>query len=485
MNPNTRRRQPLPLWTAAEAALATQGAATGDWAAKGVSIDTRTLKPGDLFVAIRGVAADGHTYAAQALQKGAAAVVVDRGFAAIPGDAPCLRVADTTQALEALGRAARARSKARVVAVTGSVGKTGTKDALFSVLDRHGQAHATQGNLNNHWGLPLTLARLPREADFAVLEMGMNHAGEITPLSMMGRPHVALITTVEQVHSEFFSSIEKIADAKAEIFAGIEAPGWAVLNRDNRMFDRLSAAARAANVGGILSFGAGEGADVRLVDARPDARGTSVIADIAGERHHYRVGVPGRHWVMNTLGVLGVCRVLGLDMELSTAMLARLTPPKGRGDRVEVHLAGGLLTLIDETYNASPAAMAAAIDVLGMSEPGANGRRIAVLGDMLELGEGAAAAHRGLAKLLASRRIDLVFTAGPNMGLLFEDLPREMRGGHAESSDKLAPMTAAAARAGDTVLVKGSYGMRMGKVLDALMAKRDGNGGHGKAANGE
>jgi len=485
MNPDTRRRQPLPLWTAAEAAMATQGTAAGDWNAKGVSIDTRTLKPGDLFVAIRGVSADGHAFAAQALEKGAAAVVVDRNFTAIPAEAPSLRVADTTQALEALGRAARARSRARIIAVTGSVGKTGSKDALHAVLDRHGRSHATQGNLNNHWGLPLTLARLPREAEFAVLEMGMNHAGEITPLSLMGRPHVALITAIEQAHSEFFSSIEEIADAKAEIFAGIEAPGWAVLNRDNPMFDRLSAAARAANVGGVLSFGTKEGADVRLLDSRPDARGTSVIADIAGEEHHYRVGVPGRHWVMNTLGVLGVCRVLGLDLDLSTAMLARLTAPKGRGDSIEVPLHGGLLTLIDETYNASPAAMTAAIDVLAMSEPGAKGRRIAILGDMLELGEGTPAAHKALARPLMARGIDLVFTAGPNMGLLFEELPREMRGGHAENSDKLAPIAAAAARAGDVVLIKGSYGSRMGKVLDALMARQNGNGGHGKTANGE
>jgi UDP-N-acetylmuramoyl-tripeptide--D-alanyl-D-alanine ligase len=480
------KKAPFVLWNAGAAAAATEGDAVGEWQATGVSIDTRTLEPGDLFVAIQGVASDGHDYAKPALDKGAAGVVVRRGFDGVPGDAPGVRVDDTTQALEALGRVSRDRSKAKICAVTGSVGKTGSKDALALILGRLGEVHASKGNLNNHWGLPLSLARMPLEADYAVLEMGMNHPGEIRPLSRMARPHVALITTVELVHSEYFQSIEEIADAKAEIFDGLVEGGTAVLYRDNPMFERLSAAAEKAGAGAILSFGEHDGANFRVTETRADALGTCVQADLMGEKVTYRVGVPGRHWVINTLGVLAAAKAMGADLDVATAMLARLSPPKGRGDRTIVPVGDGELTLIDESYNASPVAVAAAIDVLAAGEPGPGGRRIAVLGDMLELGEQSDDLHRALAKPLAARHIDAVFTAGPGMGKLFDDLPREMRGGHAESSDKLAPLVTSAVRAGDVVLVKGSFGSRMGKVVDALRALGNGhgNGGHGRAANG-
>ncbi|PIW30777.1 MAG: UDP-N-acetylmuramoylalanyl-D-glutamyl-2, 6-diaminopimelate--D-alanyl-D-alanine ligase [Rhodospirillales bacterium CG15_BIG_FIL_POST_REV_8_21_14_020_66_15] len=483
------KKTPFVLWNAAAAAAATEGDATGEWRATGVSIDTRTLVPGDLFVAIRGVASDGHDFAKAALEKGAAGVVVRRGFAGVPDDAPGVRVDDTLQALEALGRTARDRSRAKICAVTGSVGKTGSKEALALILERQGVMHASQGNLNNHWGLPLSLARMPVEAQFGVFEMGMNHPGEIRPLSQMARPHVALITTVELVHSEYFQSVEEIADAKAEIFDGLVEGGTAVLNRDNPMFDRLSAAARRAGAGEVVSFGKHAEADVRVIETRPDAVGTSVLADVSGAEMKYRVGVPGRHWVINTLGVLAAAKAMGADMDVAAAMLARIAPPKGRGNRLVIPFEEGELTVIDESYNASPVAVAAAIEVLGMSEPGAGGRRIAVLGDMLELGEKSDDLHRSLAGPLTARNVDAVFTAGSGMGGLFDDLPRAMRGGHAVTSDKLAPLVASAVRPGDVVLVKGSYGSRMGVVVDALTAlgrsHERPNGGRGRAVNGE
>ncbi|MEQ8227876.1 MAG: UDP-N-acetylmuramoylalanyl-D-glutamyl-2,6-diaminopimelate--D-alanyl-D-alanine ligase [Rhodospirillales bacterium] len=481
------KKAPFVLWNAGAAAAATEGRPVGEWQATGVSIDTRTLQPGDLFVAIRGVASDGHDHAAQALEKGAAGVVVTHGFDGVSADAPGLRVDDTTQALEGLGRAARDRSKAKICAVTGSVGKTGSKDALATILARLGEVHASQGNLNNHWGLPLSLARMPLEATHGVLELGMNHPGEIRPLSQMAKPHVALITTVELVHSEYFNAIEDIADAKAEIFDGLLPGGTAVLNRDNPMFDRLAAAARAAGAETVLSFGRHEKADMRLTDMRADPVGTCVQADLAGTKYTYRVGVPGIHWVVNTLGVLGAAMALRADMDVATAMLGRLSPPKGRGNQTHISIDGGEFTLIDESYNASPVAVTAAIDVLAMSAPALGGRRIAVLGDMLELGEQSDDLHRALASPLIARNIDAVFTAGPGMENLFEALPREMRGGHADTSDKLATLVASSVRAGDVVLVKGSFGARMGAVVDALMALGDhqGNGGHGHAMAGE
>lgn len=475
---------PYVIWNAHAAAGAAGGKPVGEWNATGVSIDTRTLKPGDLFIAIQGVAMDGHAFAARALEKGAAAVVVIDTSDAVPAGAPAVRVVDTMAALEGLARAARDRSRAQIVAVTGSVGKTGTKDTLAGIFSRLGICHASEGNLNNHWGLPLTLARMPAEASFAVLEMGMNHPGEIRPLSKMARPHVALITAIELVHSEFFSSVEEIADAKAEIFEGLEPDGTAVLNHDNPMYDRLASTARAFGVGNIVSFGRDPAADVRLTDLQTDGSGSDVQACVFGTDVAYRVAVPGTHWAMNTLGVLAVAATMELDLDAATETFARLTPPKGRGSRIELSIPGGALTLIDESYNASPVAVAAAIDVLGMTTPGDGGRRIAVLGDMLELGDQAQAMHSALAEPLLENEIDTVFTAGPTMASLFDALPRGRRGGHAETSDHLAPFVTAAVKPGDVVLVKGSFGSRMGVVIDALKALADAENTPIQAVNG-
>jgi len=455
-----------PLWSSAEAAAATGAIPSGAaWTASGVSIDSRTVQPGDLFIALEGSHHDGHDHVAQALAAGAAGALVHRLPEGLAPDAPLLQVTDTMAALQDLGVASRARSDARIVAITGSVGKTGTKEMLRLVLSRQGETHASAGNFNNHWGVPLSLARLPREARFAVFELGMNHAGELTPLTRMVRPHVAAITTVEAVHMEFFASTEAIADAKAEIFAGLEAGGTAILPRDNRHYPRLAEAAKAALV---WSFGSHIDATARLLDCGVDPSSTAVFALLGDHAVSYRIGVSGLHWAMNSLAVLLIVKALGGDCAAAAQALAGMAAPKGRGERRGFAVAGGSAELIDESYNASPVSMRAAIATLASAEPAKGARRIAVLGDMLELGEGAAALHRGLAETLENWGIDLVFTAGPLMAHLHGVLPPSRRGGHAETSEALAPLVAQAVRPGDVVMVKGSAGSRMGRVVQTL-----------------
>jgi UDP-N-acetylmuramoyl-tripeptide--D-alanyl-D-alanine ligase len=464
--------RPRVLWTASEAAAAASAAAAGrrDWAATGVAIDSRAVAAGDLFVAIRGPRHDGHEFVIEALARGAAAAVVARRPQGLPGEAPLLLVGDTLAALEGLGRAARARARACVAGVTGSVGKTGTKEALRHALSGQGRVAASEGGLNNHWGLPLSLARMPEDADFGVFEMGMNHTGELEPLSRMARPHVAVVTTVDAVHSAHFASVEAIADAKAEIFAGLEADGAAVLNRDNPHFARLAARARARGIGRIYGFGAAADAEVRLVEAGSDGDGSLVRARALGRDIRYRVGVPGAHWVANSLAVLAAVAALGADVERAAAAMAGITVPKGRGQRHRVALPSGAFVVVDESYNASPVAVRAALSTLALAPTGAGGRRIAVLGDMLELGLETADRHRELADVLADRGIDLVFAAGASMLHMWHALPAAVRGGHAETSQKLAPLVAGAVKAGDVVTVKGSAGTRMGVVVEALLA---------------
>jgi len=466
---NASALSPSPLWTAAEVLAATGGRGHEGWTAAGVSIDSRTVAPGELFVAIRGERLDGHDFVGIALARGAAAAIVAHSVPNVPAAACLVWVEDTLEALRALARAARARTAARVVAVTGSVGKTGTKEALRLALAAQGRTHASAGSLNNHWGLPLSLARLPREARFAVLEMGMNHAGEIAPLSLLARPHVALITTIEPVHLEFFASVEAIADAKCEIFAGMDEDGVAVLNRDNAQFERCAAAARARGLRRVIGFGAHPRAEVRLLDAALDAEGSTVQADVEGRVLTFRLGAPGRHIVQNALGVLGAVEAAGGDLEAAAAALAALAPPAGRGQRRTIALPGGsTATLIDESYNASPPAMRAAFAVLAACRPGPGGRRLLALGDMRELGEAGPMLHAGLAPSIEEAGIDAVFTCGPLMQHLHEALPEPMRGAHAPDSAALAPLLAAALRPGDIVTVKGSLGSRMALVVQAL-----------------
>ena len=470
-----------PLWTARDAVTATGGTATGDWSATGVSIDTRTLAPGDLFVALRGPSFDGHRFAADALSKGAAAVMIDHVPDDLPTNAATLRVEDTQQGLEALGAAGRARTRARVLAITGSVGKTGTKDALRHALDRQGKTHASAASLNNHWGVPLSLARMPRDAAYAVFELGMNHAGEISGLVRQVRPHAALITTIAPAHLGNFDTEEDIADAKAEILEGIVDGGTAVLNRDNRHFARLARAARDQRVGHIATFGQDPEAGVRLLDADCHADASDVHALVHGLEIAFRIALPGRHWVVNALSVLAMVHAADADVAQAADSLAGLAPAAGRGARRAIRLADGTFELIDDSYNANPTSMAAAFDVLGRAALGADGRRIAALGDMLELGVHSADMHARLAEPIRQAGIDQVFTCGPEMAVLYAALPEQLRGGHAAASRPLAELVATSVRAGDVVLVKGSAGARMGQIVAALNAlgRADGNSGQG------
>jgi UDP-N-acetylmuramoyl-tripeptide--D-alanyl-D-alanine ligase len=435
----------------------------------GLSIDTRTIRPGEAFFAIQGENRDGHDFVQAALKAGAGlAVVAESKRDAMPPGAPLLIVPDVLSALNDLARASRARSHARIVAVTGSVGKTGTKEALRLLLGRQGETHASAASYNNHWGVPLSLALMPRSAAYGVFEIGMNHAGEITPLTRLARPHVALVTTIAPVHLEFFGSLDAIADAKAEIFSGVEPGGAAVINADVAQFTRLRDAARAAGIAEIVSFGEREGADAQLIKVSLQAETSTVQARILGTDVTYKLGAPGRHVVANSLGVLAAAKLLGVDLALAALALAGLRPPAGRGERVTLDVPGGSVLLIDESYNANPTSMAAALALLGQVPARRLGRRIAVLGDMLELGPEGAKLHAALSASVRASAVDLVFCAGPLMKSLWDALPSEHRGGYAETAAALEPLVLGAIQHDDAVMVKGSLGSRMGPIVKAL-----------------
>ncbi len=469
-----------PLWTLAEVMAATggalQGVAVPELALTGVSIDSRTLRPGDLFVAIRGERHDGHAFIASAFEQGARLALVEAGHAAEQearqGHGPLLVVPDTLKALEALGRAARARSRAHIIAVTGSVGKTGSKEMLRLALAPSGAVHASEKSYNNHWGVPLTLARLPREARFGVFEVGMNHPGEITPLSQMIRPHTGIITTVAPVHLGFFASVEEIARAKAELFAGMDAQAVAVLNADNAHFELLRTAARSAGVGRCISFGAAEGADFRLTHVALDMDGSQVRAHLAGRAVDFRLGAPGRHIAINALAVLAAVSCAGADLDAAVAALAEARPPEGRGVRQEIAVpGGGRILLIDESYNANPASMAAALASLQTIPRRLYPRRIAVLGDMLELGEDSPRLHAELAAPVEAGGIDRLFACGPHMRELYDTLPEKCKGAYAPGPDDLEDAVISSIKAGDVVMVKGSLGSRMGRIVEAIRGR--------------
>ncbi|MCS6921911.1 MAG: UDP-N-acetylmuramoylalanyl-D-glutamyl-2,6-diaminopimelate--D-alanyl-D-alanine ligase [Elioraea sp.] len=452
------------LWTSAEIADAVGGRAAAPFVASGVSIDSRTLARGELFVALKGTR-DGHDFVADALRKGAAGALVSRDPAEVAGDPRLIRVEDTLAALTALGRAGRARARATLIAVTGSVGKTGTKEALRHVLARQGGCHAAAASHNNAIGVPLTLARLPREVPYAAVEIGMNRPGEIAPLARLAAPHVAIITTVEAVHIAFFPHEEAIADEKASIMQGVIEGGAVVLNRDNRHFARLLSYAQHLGVARILTFGADPRADVRLLDWRPEGFGGRARASLLGQEIAFRLAAPGRHAAHNALAVLAAVFAAGADPFRAAEDLADLPPAAGRGQRLAIRLGDGEAILIDDSYNASPPSMRAAFAVLADALAA---RRVAVLGDMLELGERAEDEHRALAQAAAEARIDLVFCCGPLMRHLYEALPMRMRGAHAADSDALLPLLQGALQPGDVILVKGSLGSRMGRIVEAL-----------------
>lgn len=461
------------LWTGEElaAALGTGRPGPQPAAVTGISIDTRTLQPGDLFFAIRGER-DGHAFVPGALAAGAAAAVVEEGRAGdFAGLGPLYPTPDVLAALARLAEASRARSTARIVAVTGSVGKTGTKEALRAVLAGQGVTHASAASYNNHLGVPLTLARMPGDAAYGVFEIGMNHAGEITPLTAMVRPHVALVTAVEPVHLENLGSIEAIADAKGEVFSGLERGGTAVLIRDTPHYERLLRHARASAAQRFVTFGEHDSADVRLARlvSKPDL--SIVEAIVHGTPVTYRLGSPGRHVAMNSLGVLASAVALGADLALTCLAMPAVTPPAGRGQQVRLQAPGGDIILFDESYNANPASMRAALSVLGQAPVGLRGRRIAVLGDMLELGPDAARLHADLASAVEENRIDLVFAAGPLMKNLWQAIPLARHGAYAPSAAELESHVVGALRAGDVVTVKGSNGSRTGRIVAALQAR--------------
>ena len=463
-----------PLWTADNMATAMRAERSGRLSQDitGISIDSRSIKPDEAFFAIKGDIHDGHGFVATAITNHAGvAVVSSEKRGEMPADAPLLIVPDVLDGLRDLARAARARSPAKIIAVTGSVGKTSTKEALLRALARDGETHASTASFNNHWGVPLSLARLPASAQYGIFEIGMNHAGEITPLVKMVRPHVAIITTIAPVHLEFFESVEHIADAKAEIFLGVEPGGTVVLNRDNPQFARLAKHAETANIANVVSFGEHKSADARLLKLALQPDSSTVDADILGDRVTYKLGAPGKHLVMNSLAVLAAVKLAGADLALAALALADLTAAAGRGTRIALELPGGDALLIDESYNANPTSMRAALALLGQAEVGKHGRRIAVLGDMLELGGAAEELHRGLAAAIKDNGVDLVYCAGPMMEVLWQALPSERRGGYAKTAAALEPDVVAAIRGGDAVMIKGSAGSKMAPIVKSLATR--------------
>ncbi|NSX54735.1 UDP-N-acetylmuramoyl-tripeptide--D-alanyl-D-alanine ligase [Parasulfitobacter algicola] len=465
----------MTLWTSADAQAATGGQSTHDWTATGVSIDTRTLQPGDLFVALKDIR-DGHDFVAQALEKGAAAALVSHRPDAVSDDAPLLIVDNVLDGLTALGIAARDRTSAGVVGITGSVGKTSTKEMLRDVLSAQGMTHAAEASYNNHWGVPLTLARMPVDTKYAVIEIGMNHPGEIGPLSRMTRPHVALITTVAAAHLEAFDSIEGISREKAAIIDGLVPGGTAILNADIDTASILQSKAAKREAKQIL-FGH-MGADFRLNTIKMTGDATVIQVEIHGEPLVFKLSSAGRHFAMNAVAVLAAVQALGADIARAALDITTWQPPAGRGRRERLVLDDidddAVVDLIDDAYNANPTSITAALEVLAAAIPidnvgrVAKGRRIAILGDMLELGEDEMKLHRAIADDPSLPAIHRIHCVGPRMQHLWQALPSEKRGNWVETATELAEKAHSLVDPGDVVLVKGSKGSQVSRVVDAL-----------------
>jgi UDP-N-acetylmuramoyl-tripeptide--D-alanyl-D-alanine ligase len=450
------------LWTSDEIAAAVGGTAHGAFEAAGVAFDSREVEPGHLFVALKGEATDGHLFLDRAFQSGAAGAVVSEEIAQ-----PHVRVADTAAALNALARAARGRTAARICGVTGSAGKTGTKEALYAALDRAapGRAHRSVKSYNNHVGVPLSLARMPREARFGVFEMGMNHEGELSQLTRLVRPNVAIVTAIASAHRAFFESEEAIADAKGEIFQGLEEGGIALVPHDSPYRNRLAAAARPY-ASKVLSFGLGEGADIRARDVVPSGSGSLVTATLPGAELTFTISQPGEHWVSNALAVIGAVEALGGDLAQAGLALADLPGIKGRGERHRIALGGGEALLIDESYNANPASMAATLKTFGALS--VSGRRIAVLGGMRELGESSDSFHAGLAGPVEGAGIGLAILVGEEMEALAKALGAKVEMAHVPDTATAIELTRREARPGDAILVKGSNSIGLAALVEAL-----------------
>ena len=449
------------LWTSAEIAAATDGQASATFSVTGVAFDSREVGPGDLFIALPGETTDGHRFVDQAFASGAGGAITARKV-----DHPHVLVADTAAALNALGAASRARTQAKIIGVTGSVGKTGTKEALFHALDRSapGHAHRSLKSYNNHVGVPLSLSRMPRDTRYGIFEMGMNHAGELTELAKMVRPNVAIITAIAPAHKAFFDTVEAIADAKAEIFAGLEPGGTAIIPYDSPYAGRLRKAAER-HAWRTVTFGLGEGADVRAVDmVRAASGGTLVTVKLPRAEICLTIGQPGEHWVSNALAVLAAVEAVGGDLAAAGLALAELPGLPGRGARVQVSLPQGEALLIDESYNANPLSMEATLKQLGREQ----GRHLAVLGAMLELGEESDAFHAALAEPISAAAVDLVILVGPEMRPLAERLEGRIGIAHVADAEAAAERLKSELRAGDAVLVKGSNSVGLSRLVAAL-----------------
>ncbi|MFF0924868.1 UDP-N-acetylmuramoylalanyl-D-glutamyl-2,6-diaminopimelate--D-alanyl-D-alanine ligase [Rhizobium leguminosarum] len=463
------------LWTTEDmiAAMAGRPFGTLPEGITGISIDSRSITPGEAFFAIKGDRVDGHDYASMAMANGASLLVVSEARLPAMGrlTVPMIVVEDVLAALGRLGLASRERSKARIIAVTGSVGKTTTKEMLRHVLAPSGKVHASVASFNNHWGVPLTLARMPDDTDYGVFEVGMNHPGEIRPLVAMIRPDVAIITTIAPAHLGNFKNIKEIAAAKAEIFEGLELGGHVVLNRDNDQFNFLDRTAQSHGIEHIHSFGQHAKAEFRLAEFNGSDENSTLWLTIGGETLEVALGAPGRHIAENALAALGVVRIVGADMQKAIEALATLRPEKGRGKRHRLVIGGGSFTLIDESYNANPASMRAAIALLAASEPTGRGRRIAVLGDMLEMGEYAQKVHTDLAVPLLAAGIEHVWLAGAEMAALRESLPESVHVEYRENTSELTDYVLSSVAPGDVLMVKSSLGIGFGKIVAALLDK--------------
>ncbi len=452
-----------PLWSAAEIAEACGGTLRGEFDAAGATFDSREAGPGDLFIALKGEATDGHKFVEQAFAQGAAGALVSEDVAH-----PHVRVADTALALNHLAWASRARNSGRIVGVTGSAGKTGTKEALYAALDRAapGRAHRSLRSYNNHVGVPLSLIRMPRGAKYGVFEMGMNHEGELAALTRIVRPNVAIVTTIAPAHREYFASDAAIADAKGEIFQGLEDDGTAIVPFDSPHRDRLIAAARP-HAARILTFGLGEGADARATYMVRGPRGGSMVtAQLPGAYLSYTINQPGEHWVANSLAVLLAVEAVGADLAAAGLALAELGGLKGRGARHQLAVEGGEALLIDESYNANPASMAATLKVLG--EEKVAGRRVAVLGAMRELGADSGAFHAALAGPLEEAQVDYAILVGDEMGALAKALGGQVKMAHVADAAAALPLARAAIGPGDAMLVKGSNSIGLAALVEAL-----------------
>ena len=456
----------MSLWNSSDIAIAAKGTCSGSWNANAVAIDSRSVKAGDLFIALKGPNFDGHDFVAGALAKGASGALVSRIPDGVSKDA-CVVVPDVFQAMHDLGNAGRARSHAKIIAITGSVGKTGCKEALRQILSAQASSYANEGSFNNHWGVPLSLSRLPQDAQYGVFEIGMNHLGELGPLSRQVRPDIAIITSIAAVHIGNFNSLDEIANAKSEIFEGLSPNGHAVLNADNPYIEYLKQRARHFGISNIATFGK-NGADAKLENFTLHSDTSDVTATILGKKISYTIGAPGEHWVMNSLAVLLCTGLAGADVVKAAQSISNLQLATGRGTPQVITSAAGTFTLIDESYNASPIAVEMALQVLAKKT--LSGRRIVALGDMRELGEHSNAMHLGLLKPILDAKIDKVFCCGEHMKHLFDALPDAIRGGYAFNSSDLAPMVASHVQDGDIITVKGSKSVGMQKVVDALLS---------------